>query len=194
MQDKMQPYTDIKPSDPEAIAESMIPAQDGYGHEGKEKYLSLIACGFKTKEATEMVGINLRTVYRWREDPKFLKTEDDARGELRRKMATEYVNIEFTRNYTLALEKDFKIFQLSLGGSGELTKQQHEYLLRARSHYTPQQLQILHQLIRVGTDGGEMTFEDVVRSIAARGEVRVELTQNKAVIEGRDNREGGYSG
>ena len=66
---------------------------------------------------------------------------------------------------------------------GELTKQEHEYLLRARNHYTPQQLQILQQLI--STDGAsKLTFEDVVKLIASGKEVRLELTQNRMSLEG----------
>lgn len=178
----MQDISTINPNDPEAIAESMVPVQVGYADDQKSRYLALIACGFKMTEAVRMVGIHLRTAYRWRDDPTFLQSENQARGALRKKLASEHLNVEFTRNYALALQRDWMVLGKSVK-DGELTKQEHEYLLRARNHYTPQQLQILQQLI--STDGAsKLTFEDVVKLIASGKEVRLELTQNRMSLEG----------
>jgi len=72
--------------------------------------------------------------------------------EFRRELSKEYVEIEFFRNFRLALEKDYRILQKSLN-SEFLTKQDHDYLIKLRSQYTPQQLSILEAIVNSSEDG-----------------------------------------
>lgn len=178
----------VNPSDPQAIAESLIPVQEGWAQDNRTKYLSFIACGFSIREAVKLAGIHQRTVMRWREEEDFRTSENRARGELRAQLASEHINMEFTRNYALVLQKDLLVFQKAVHHPDTMTKQEHEYLLRARNHYTPQQLQILQQLIKAKTDG-DLSFTDVVRIIATRTreEVTIERSTNpntQVMVEG----------
>jgi len=206
--------TVIDPGNPEAMAESLIPFMDDVL---KDKYLALRACGFTIREAVHLIPSERNTtghlseaaVRRWRDDDsKFAEAERNIRT-YRDVLAKEHLNIEFTRNYALILQKDFDILQKSMrpvtktsskvrmalisngmtpedadaamekahvatNGDEPLTKQEHDYLLRARSHYTPQQLAILKQLVGK-SDGNQPSWVDFVMEISRREErVRIE--------------------
>lgn len=113
----------------------------------KNKYLSYRASGMLVREACNMTGIRQRTVERWRvDDPTFKKSEENlpATGS---ELANKFVHLEFLRNYRMILEKDYQIFKKSLDPVKVMSDQEHQYLLKARTHYTPQQLQILDQVL-----------------------------------------------
>jgi hypothetical protein len=139
-----------------AIARSILP----YNREdNRAVYLSYRACGFKTKEAMNLVGLTLERLYQWRRDPEFKQLEDNL-PEIRKQLSTEYINLEFMRNYRLLLKKDCDIITKSMqkdenGDAIPLSQQENSYLNKARSHYTPQQLQVLDSLLNPedNTDG-----------------------------------------
>jgi len=64
----------------------------------------------------------------------------------RKELSKEYVEIEFFRNFRYALEKDYRVLKQSLTDE-PMGKQDHDYLLKLRSQYTPQQLQILEAIV-----------------------------------------------
>ena len=149
----------IDPNDASAIAESVVPYFDNLH---KSEYLGFRACGFGVRDACQLVGVHQRTVNNWRKsDPEFILTENNALNSMRQNLAANHLNIRFTRNYALILEKDFIVIQKSTNDPDSLNKHEHEYLLKLRSSYSPQQLEVMRRLI--GEDGGSgETFADWV--------------------------------
>jgi len=160
--------TVIDPGDEQAIAESAMPVF--YEDSRKAKYLSYRACGFTIRESKELVGVTERTIRNWRHaDPEFERWDREAIGELREKLGNRFLEIEFRRNYRLILQKDFDVLSRSVEGE-ELTYQENQYLLRARSHYTPQQLETLENILSGRHDGGpEFNWTEFVLSLRGRG-------------------------
>lgn len=161
----------IDPDDMENIAESMIPY---FGtSQKKTDYLGYRAAGFEVREACQLVGVHQKTPNFWRKtDPEFAEVEKQAVTTLRHQMTKEHLGVKFTRNYALILEKDFNIIRKSMAEDG-LTSQENAYLLRARTHYTPQQLQILQQLL--GNAPQEVSFADIVLKLSrTREEISIE--------------------
>lgn len=117
----------------------------------KALYLGYLACGLSVRESLRMIGRSKPWLSSCRHDPKFVELEERI-PEFRRELSKEYVEIEFFRNFRLALEKDFRILKKSLG-SELLTKQDHDYLIKLRSQYTPQQLSILEAIVSGSGDG-----------------------------------------
>lgn len=146
----------------ENIAQSIVPYNRD---DDRARYLGLRASGFKLREALRLIGKAKSTLSAWRHDPEFSALEDRI-PELRGTLAIEYANLEFLRNYRLILEKDYRIITASLekvkDGDGKLipailSSQDLQYLIKMRSHYTPQQLQIIEALLAVG--GGQKGFD-----------------------------------
>jgi len=134
----------------EHIAEAMVPyfPED----EKKSRYLSFRVAGFTFREALAMVGVHEKTVKRWRKsDPAFAAIDLTGLSELKKQLGAEYLNIEFTRNFRMVLEKDFRVLGKSLNG-GVLSKEEDAYLLKLRAFYTPQQLVAIQQLIGEAKD------------------------------------------
>ena len=139
----------------EGIAQSLIPYYTDGGK--KAKYLSYIVAGFSVTEAVALAKIHLKTVTRWREDPKFVEIEDRSTSELRKQLSDEIIDIEFTRNFRLVLAKDFEI--LYKDATDEiLTEKEQQYLLTIRKFYTPQQFAMVKQLVS-GNGGGDEPFD-----------------------------------
>lgn len=127
----------------EALAESILPLFD---NERKNKYLALRALNLTVTEAARLLGYELSTIRHWRaSDEKFKEMDMGGISEVREKMANKYLSAEFTRNFHLALQKDFTILMKSVLGE-VLTDREHEYLLKIRPQYTPQQLGMIKQL------------------------------------------------
>lgn len=135
-----------------AIAGAVVPYPRS---SDKAKYLGYLACGLSVREALRIIGkskqwlSNCRHLYAGHD--KFVELEERV-PEFRRELSKEYVEIEFFRNFRLALEKDFRILKKSLS-SEILTKQDHDYLIKLRSQYTPQQLTILEAIVSGSGDG-----------------------------------------
>jgi len=159
----------------EHIAESMVPYFPD--DEKKSRYLSFRVAGFTVREATSMVGIHDRTVKRWREaDPAFAAIDLTGLSTLKKQLGSEYLNIEFTRNFRMVLEKDFRVLAKSLNGNA-LTKEEDAYLLKLRGFYTPQQLAVIQQLIGESSAEG-FDFTKMVLEIRREKE-EITLTQER---------------
>jgi hypothetical protein len=146
----------------ESIAEVMVPS---YLDDTKKSiYLRERIAGFSVRESMERANCSMRSVKRWREfDPEFNRLDTIGLIEARKKLNTEYLNIEFSRNFRMVLQKDFDILIKSLQNK-ELSPQEHQYLLKLRNHYTPQQLALIKQLVNEaespeGFNFTSLTFE-----------------------------------
>jgi hypothetical protein len=97
----------------------------------------------------------------WRQDPKFVDLEKRI-PEFQEKLAKDYIKLEWFRNFRLVLEQDYRILRKVLsrkqmkvtlpdGTDDEipipLATQEHDYLMKMRGQYTPQQLQILEGIV-----------------------------------------------
>jgi len=135
-----------------AIAGAVVPYPRS---SDKGKYFGYLACGLSVRETLKIIGkskqwlANCRHLYEGHE--LFLELEGRI-PEFRKELSKEYVEIEFFRNFRLALEKDYRILQKSLN-SEFLTRQDHDYLIKLRSQYTPQQLSILEAIVSGSGDG-----------------------------------------
>jgi len=135
-----------------SIATTLIPwRKDDY----RAKYLGYLACGFSVEESLYMLGLKVEWLEEQRSDSQFSTFELQV-PEIRKELSKEYIELDFFRNFRMVLEKDYRVLRDALGidGDGLMTSQDHQYLLKMRSAYTPQQLQILEQVMRgVGEDG-----------------------------------------
>lgn len=176
---------EVTPSDTESIAQSLIP----YPYDdNRAKYLGLRSSGFRPREALKLIGVTGAGLSFWRKDAQFADLERRL-PEFRRQLALEYVNLEFLRNFRLITEKDFQILRRSLqtvevdvDGHKEkvampLTKQEHDYLLKMRPNYTPQQIQALQALVTGEAPSGEFNFTDVVKAIRRAEQIKVRATR-----------------
>lgn len=161
----------------EKIAQSILPYSRD---DARARYLSLRASGFTIREALRLIGYAHSTLSKWREQPEFVSLEERI-PEFRQKLSIEYAGLEFVRNYRLVLEKDMRVLQKSLfperddtGLPLPLDDQEQAYLLKLRSHYTPQQLQIMEALVKGDTGSKEFDFtEFVISASREREQVRI---------------------
>lgn len=124
--------------------------------EGKKaKYLSYRLTGFTEMESITLSKIHHKSVLRWREDDKLFRAidlnEGGALNRMRDDFAPKYLNIEFTRNFRLVLEKDFTVLMKAVLAPDSLNKEEHDYLLKLRTHYSAQQMAMISQLLKGGT-------------------------------------------
>ena len=124
----------------------------------RSKYLGYLCCGFSDEEALFVLGLNLTWLNAAREDSRFTDLELRV-PELRKELCREYTELDFYRNFRMVLEKDHRVLRTSLGmevdeegNPAELSMYDQQYLLRLRSVYTPQQLQLL-AAATVGAEG-----------------------------------------
>ena len=129
----------------EGITRAILPYYTDGGK--KASYLSYVVAGFSVTEATKLADVHLKSVHRWREDdPAFSVLEEQARTSLRRQLADEILDIEFTRNMRLFLAKDFRVLYKDAIGQ-VLTEGEDEYLKLIRKFYTPQQFAMVKQMV-----------------------------------------------
>jgi len=135
-----------------SIATSLLPwRKDDY----RARYIGYLACGFDVDEALYMLGLNIAWLEEQRQDEGFNAIEFKV-PEIRKELSKEYIELDFFRNFRLVLEKDYRILKKAIYDE-VLPKQDHDYLLKLRSAYTPQQLQILEQVMK-GTGTGDWNF------------------------------------
>lgn len=151
-------------SETEEIASSIIPFEDGK----KAAYLVKRICNFSIRESCKLAKVHERTVRKWREeDANFLRMDTEGLTELRKQLSTEYLDMEFTRNFHLVLQKDFEVLYKTVCGT-TLTDQEQNYLIKLRSHYTPQSLAMVKQLL--GGGGLEQPFDFTKLTLTIRRE------------------------
>lgn len=172
-------------NNPAGIAQSLIP----YNYDdNKARYLGYRASGFTIREALKLIGVAHSTLSFWRLQPEFVEIEERL-PEIRQKLAAEYVGLEFVRNYRLVLEKDMQVLRNSVkkdedGKAEQLTKQEQEYLIKLRGHYTPQQLEVLQTLLSPDkkSDASSLDFTQFV--ITAR---RTKVTEEMRITTGKSD-------
>jgi len=179
---------DITPE--ESVAMSLVPWDRD---DERTRYLGLRSCGFTIREALRLIGRAKSTLSLWRHNDEFVKLETQI-PDMRRQHRQEYTNTEFFRNYCLVLEKDKQVLESSLypgkDGDGKavpMTKWDHEYLLKLRSHYTPQQLQVIEALIEGDRQGKGFDWSELFLTatrIQERVSIGVKVVPQSQIIEG----------
>lgn len=139
-----------------AIAGSIIP----YSRESnRAMYLGYRASGLSVREALHMIDRSPTWLSLARRDSTFVDLENRI-PEFRKELSKEYVELDFYRNFRLLMEKDHRVLKSSLGLNKDendnvipISKQDHDYLLKMRSMYSPQQWQILESIVSGGGEG-----------------------------------------
>jgi len=154
------------------MARSLMPTME---NENKATYLSWIVCNFSVREAVKLTGIHQKTVTRWREaDPEFVELEQEGLTNRRKQMANEFLDMQFTRNFRLILQKDFDVLYKD-ATKIVLTEFEQAYLLKVRQHYTPQSLAMLKQLLAGGNIQQPFDFTKLTMTISReREQIKVE--------------------
>lgn len=117
----------------------------------KAVYLSYRISNFSVRESCKLTDVSMRQVHRWRAaDDDFAHIDGDGLTELRKSMANEYLDMQFTRNFRMVMEKDFRVLYKDATGD-ELSAVDVSYLHKIRQHYTPQSLAMVKQLLNGGT-------------------------------------------
>jgi len=168
----------IDPDDSEDIVLALIPytANDSR----KAQYLAYRACGFGVREAAGLVkksggdrGLNERTIRRWRKaDPEFARLDGSDIAELRSSVALEYNAVKFTRNMTIALERDHVVLRKALLVPDIMTKDEIRYAREIRKFYTPQQFAAIVQLMSSGSDS-ELDYTEYVMKLSRSESIEV---------------------
>ncbi len=114
-------------------------------------YFGYRSCGCSVREALHMIQRSKPWLSACRKDPKFVELEGRI-PEFRDELSKEYLKLETFRNYRFVLEKDRQILEKSLKKE-PLTRQEHEYLIKLRTMYTPAQIQILEALVKGDNNG-----------------------------------------
>ena len=166
----------------EKIAQSLIPYQRD---DARARYLSLRCSGFTIREALRLIKNAHSTLSLWRQSPEFVACEEKI-PEIRKELSMEYANLEWMRNFRLVLEKDYQVLQKSLypekdaaGRVIPISGEDHSYLLKMRTQYTPQQLQIMEALVSQEKNVG-MDFTDFVLT-AHKMEQRITIEAHKVL-------------
>ena len=141
----------------------------------KALYLSYRATGFTMSEACQMSRISQRLVYKWRQEDAYFKEVETVRlRELREVLGKDMVRLEYMRNLRLVLKKDFDVFKAADRNINDLATRDYQYLLRARTHYSPQQLEAIEKLLH-GTSTEEFDFSRFILTLKrSYEEVRLE--------------------
>lgn len=151
--------------------------------EHKRQYLAYRYTGFNKHEAARLSAIHPGSVDRWRRgDKQFAQAEIAATGKDAAVKRKELIHMLFVRNFHLVLMKDFEVFQRALGleqmeiddGDGgkvtvakPLDAADLKYLLAARTHYNPQQMAAVEDLMQTG--GKKFSFDQFLVSMAQSG-------------------------
>ena len=162
----------------EAIAQAIIPYFTDGGK--KAEYLGFRVANFTVRESCELGNVTEKQVRRWREaDEQFMYLDQEGLSELRKTMASESINMQFTRNFHLILQKDFKVLYKDAmieNGGPKLTEDETKYLDKIRMHYTPQSLAMVKQLLGGGTTDKPFDFTKLTMTIRRE---QVDITQER---------------
>jgi len=162
-----------------AIAQTLLPWRRD---DNRAKYFGYLACGITIEEALYMLGLDMTWLDEQRRDTAFSQLELRI-PEIRKELSKEYIELDFFRNFKLVLEKDYRILRKSIEEE-IMTRQEHEYLLKLRTAYTPQQLQILEQAMRgISSDGWNFSEfitnnQDKLRSVEITRTDRIRVTSD----------------
>lgn len=164
-------------SDVEPMAESLLPMLQGDGITAKRaEYLAKRVCNFTLRESCQLAKVSEKQVHRWREaDETFRYLDTEGMTDLRKKFSTEYIDMQFTRNFHLVLEKDFKVLYKD-AIEAPLTDDDKAYLAKIRQHYTPQSLAMIKQLLGGGTVDQPFDFTRLTMRIKTE---QIEVTHER---------------
>ena len=171
----------LVPQDTEAIAQSIIP----YPYDdNRAKYLGLRSSAFTPREATKLLGLTGAALSTWRRDPEFAALEKRL-PEFRKELALEYASLEFYRVFRLITEKDVRVIKKSLevdkeGNSTPMTKEENSYLLKMRSFYTLQQMQVL-AVMATGEASASFDFTELIKKMGR--EKGLKVTAKREIVE-----------
>ncbi len=142
--------TETNLTEAENIAQSFIPT---FSDDNKKAtYLSYLIANFAHREACQLTPVSEKQVRRWKDaDENFLHICTDGLQALRKEFASTFIDMQFTRNFHLVLQKDFRVLYKDAVGEVSLTKDETDYLVKIRQHYTPQSLAMVKQLLGGGT-------------------------------------------
>lgn len=132
-----------------SIAASIIPYPFD---DNRGRFLGYRACGVSVREALHFLKIGKSALSNWRTDPEFDGLERRL-PEFRQSLAKQFIELEFYRNFRFVLEKDYQVLKDSINKDKTLSKADSDYLLRLRTQYTPQQLQMLEAVVKGSGDG-----------------------------------------
>lgn len=171
---------EVKPPETVSIANSLVPtfADDGK----KAHYLSYRIANFSFRESCELGKVSEKQVRRWRAaDENFNHLDTEGLTELRKQMANEYLDMQFTRNFHLILQKDFRVLYKDATQDVTkvpLTESEDKYLDKIRQHYTPQSLAMVKQLLGGGTVEQPFNFTELSFKIKRES---LEITQTRKI-------------
>ncbi len=165
-----------------SIAQSSIPWPTD---DNKARYLGYRASGFTIREALHLVDCAHSTLSLWRKDPEFVSVEERL-PTLAANLRTQFIGMDFVRNFRLVLKKDFEVLKKSLGMVEEpnkdgkfvtarLTAMENAYLTKMRSMYTPEALAKIESMLR-GEDteeGKGFDWTEVVMTVRREQSVRL---------------------
>ena len=141
------------------ILASAIPQFDGdeISHK-KALYLSYRISNFTSRESEKLANVSHKQVTRWRQnDPKFVELDGSGLTQLRKTMSNQFLDMQFTRNFRLIMEKDFQVLYKD-AIKEPLTQSEMVYMAKIRKHYTPQSLAMIKQLLGGGTTESPFDF------------------------------------
>lgn len=149
--------------EPISMAQSLLPLVDS--NTKKAEYLAYRIASFSRREACKLANVNPITIKRWVEsDDAFAAIEVHGLTALRKKLGNEYLSMEFTRNYHLVLQQDFKVLMKAVLGK-PMTEDEQDYLKKVRPYYTPQHLAIIKQLAGEVDKDGSFDFTQLTLTI-----------------------------
>lgn len=169
MENKVLP---VKANDPQQVAEQTLP----YFDDGKKsEYLSYRLCDFSEMQSIQLSKIHHKTVMRWREaDPLFKSLDMNIDGALvkaRKELSINYLDIQYTRNFRLVMQKDFEVLFKSVTVPLTMTEMDKEYLMKIRAMYTPQQLAQIKMMLSGGDNKEPFDFTRLTLTIRREREV-----------------------
>jgi len=142
---------DVEPDDYEEMLKARIPLNK---NPRKASYLSYRASGFSVREACMLASISFAAVKKWRrEDPDFRKWESgDGLAWLQNNLAHDLFQMEFMRNFRMALRLDFKLLYKANYNLGGMTDRETSLLKAIRKQYSPQDLIALQKALEPDAD------------------------------------------
>ena len=181
---------ELVPQETLSAADSVLPRFDG-SDDKKRLYLSYRLCGFGRDDATKLSGVGSRkTIYNWlKQDPAFKQVEETELVTLRKNFSKDIIALDFTRNFKLVLEKDYKVLRLAVEAPQLLSKEDNEYLGKIRGYYTPQQLQILEGFFSKKDSSGFDFDELILIARRTHGQIQ-EVNSNQAQRRDEEHTQG----
>jgi len=169
--------TETALTETESLAQAFIPT---FSDDGKKAtYLSYLIANFAHREACQLTPVSEKQVRRWKEaDPNFSEICGPKLPELRKEFASQFIDMQFTRNFHLVLQKDFRVLLKDAMGKKPLTENEVKYLEKIRQHYTPQSLAMVKQLLGGGTVDAPFDFTKLTMEIK-REQITITEVQSK---------------